>query len=237
MRNRLILIALSIVVAVIGVVIVVSAGNPDIPPGPPETTYSYTLEDVYQRLATGASITQSTFTEPSDGPPTGTMHTLDEIVAMIPYGGCRCEGTLNGTRWCDNLDGTVTDLTTCLVWMKNTVCTNTVAGIVKSSGTLSWTNAMIWSDGVASGTCGLSDGSVSGDWWLPTSTQLLQISQGTEPVRQTTPRAFTDVQNDYWSSTIHPSVLSYAGDVNLGVFVNYIPMANPSRVWPVRCGQ
>ena len=31
---------------------------------------------------------------------------------------CTCKGTLNGTRWCDNGDGTVTDMTTCLVWLK-----------------------------------------------------------------------------------------------------------------------
>lgn len=64
--------------------VVVSAGNPDNPPGPPETTNSYTLEDIYDRLDSGAAGAQSAFTEPSSGPPTGTMHTLNEIMAVAP---------------------------------------------------------------------------------------------------------------------------------------------------------
>lgn len=31
---------------------------------------------------------------------------------------CTCKGTLYENRWCDNGNGTVTDLTTCLVWLK-----------------------------------------------------------------------------------------------------------------------
>jgi hypothetical protein len=34
------------------------------------------------------------------------------------YGGCTCTGTLYENRWCDNGNGTVTDLTTCLVWLQ-----------------------------------------------------------------------------------------------------------------------
>lgn len=30
-----------------------------------------------------------------------------------------CNGTINGTRWCDNGNGTVTDLTTGMVWLKD----------------------------------------------------------------------------------------------------------------------
>jgi hypothetical protein len=59
------------------------AGAPE-PPGPPGSTSSYTLEDVYNRLDTGAAGTQSTFTEPSSGPGTGTMHSLDDIMGIAP---------------------------------------------------------------------------------------------------------------------------------------------------------
>ena len=42
----------------------------------------YTLEQIYQRLTTGNYFAkQSGFTEPASGPGTGTMHTLDEIMA------------------------------------------------------------------------------------------------------------------------------------------------------------
>ena len=82
MRRKHTLIVVSIAVAITAVV-VVSAGDPDSPPGPPETTSSYTLEHIYDRLDTGVASIPITFTEPSSGPPTGTMHTLDEIYDLI----------------------------------------------------------------------------------------------------------------------------------------------------------
>jgi len=239
MRRKITLIAVSVVAAIAAVVGVVSAGDPDNPPGPPETTSSYTLEDIYQRLTTGAPVTKSVFTEPSEGPLTGTMHTLDEIMAVIPYGGCRCEGTLNGTRWCDNLDGTITDLTTCLVWLKNANCADTLAGIVKSTGPLNWTNAMIWGSVVTNGKCGLSDGSAEGDWRLPTKSELWGLIFGTEPVRPGTPHGFTSVQNDfYWSGTTYASDTSDAWYAHTsGVMAYYNDKSNAWYVWPVRDGQ
>jgi hypothetical protein len=85
MHKKYIFILSSTVVAMaVLMVAAVSAGNPDNPPGPPETTNSYTLEDIYDRLATGAAGAQITFTEPSEGPPTGTMHTLNEIMSVAP---------------------------------------------------------------------------------------------------------------------------------------------------------
>jgi hypothetical protein len=84
MRSKYIWILVSVAVATVAVVVAVFAGNPDSPPGPPESTFSYTLEDIYQRLDTGAAGTPITFTEPISGPGTGTMHTLDEIMGVAP---------------------------------------------------------------------------------------------------------------------------------------------------------
>jgi len=53
-------------------------------PDVPGNTLSYTLEDIYHRLDTGAAGAQSTFTEPAAGPGTGTMHTLNDIMAEAP---------------------------------------------------------------------------------------------------------------------------------------------------------
>ena len=50
----------------------------------PGSTNSYTLEDIYNRLNAGTAGSQSTFTEPAAGPGTGTMHTLNEIMAKAP---------------------------------------------------------------------------------------------------------------------------------------------------------
>jgi len=61
----------------------VMAGNPD-SPAPPDSTFSLNLEDLYLRLMTGANGTSMTFTEPATAPGTGTMHTIDEIMAASP---------------------------------------------------------------------------------------------------------------------------------------------------------
>jgi hypothetical protein len=84
MRNKYLWIVLSVAATMVAVVVVVFAGNPDGPPGPPESTYSYTLENIYRRLETGAAGTPITFTEPISGPGTGTMHTLDDIMGAAP---------------------------------------------------------------------------------------------------------------------------------------------------------
>lgn len=84
MRSKYILIVLSVVAALAVAAAVVSAGDPANPPGPPEATFSYTLEHLYNRLTTGAAGPQSAFTEPSEGPATGTMRTLNEIMSAAP---------------------------------------------------------------------------------------------------------------------------------------------------------
>ena len=84
MRSRFLTILIVVILlAVAGVGVLYAAGNgPVDPPNPPETTSSYTLEQIYQRLTTGNYFAQqSGFTEPASGPGTGTMHTLDEIMA------------------------------------------------------------------------------------------------------------------------------------------------------------
>lgn len=79
------------------------------PPGPPGATQSYTLEDLYQRLVSGAAGAQSTFTEPSAGPGTGTMHTLNDIMAAAPekdnFSGATPDDVLAGKTFWGLTDG------------------------------------------------------------------------------------------------------------------------------------
>ena len=52
-------------------------------PGPSETK-SYTLEDIYERLETGAAGNQTTFTNPEQGTEQSVDHTLNEIMEKAP---------------------------------------------------------------------------------------------------------------------------------------------------------
>ena len=260
-------------------------GTPD-SSSAPGVTSSYTLEDIYNRLDTGAPGSSSLFTEPIAGPGTATMHTLDDIMALIPDLGSnvaggdgeiwfgipdgiyrtkkataqdsdlkaedirdgvqifdvtgtnltcvQCTGTLDGTRWCDNEDnGTVTDMTTGLVWLKKADwggqkpwedCTNhddahTRAGLLYAGAT----------------GAGLSDGSDGGDWRLPTADELYGLTEGAEGVSSTTPRAFTGVKSTwYWSSsTSVPMDKAHMVDLHNGDFGS-ISKLNSFYVWPVR---
>jgi hypothetical protein len=72
-------------------------------------------------------------------------------------------------RFTDNLDGTVTDALTGIVWLKNANC----------FGSVSWDNAEVLTGLLKNGWCELSDGSIEGDWRLPTIEELQGI--GTDP--------------------------------------------------------
>lgn len=135
------------------------AGSLDAPVAPTDPASAmFTLQDIYDRLDDGSAGAKRAgpFVEPTSGPTTGTMQTLDAIMAKLPalddtnraaagdvpqgltfwglrsdgWGpqtgtadvagpplcSCDCSGysiwnaASGGTRWCDNGNGTVTDL-------------------------------------------------------------------------------------------------------------------------------
>jgi len=149
--------------------------------------------------------------------------------AMLP-----CSGTANGTRWCDNGDGTVTDLSTGLVWLQK----------ADWGGTKQWDgngndNAQVRAGTLkAADETWLTDSSEEGDWRLPTKKELVAITTGTEPVLSATMQAFTGVQSvNYWSSTTFATLTGYAWIVYLDD--GYVGNANKTYtcyVWPVRGG-
>jgi hypothetical protein len=83
-------------------------------------------------------------------------------------------------RFIDNRDGTVNDCRTGRIWLKNANC----------YGMANWDNARAIAAGLNSGECGLSDGSVAGDWHVAFTDQLQEI--GTDP-----PTTW-----DWWSPTV-----------------------------------
>jgi len=159
---------------------------------------------------------------------------------------CTCKGTLVGTRWCDNGDGTVTDMTTCLVWLKKADwggskkcedCTthddaHTRAGLLCAGGIIM----------AGDTSANLHDGSVVGDWRLPTKTELYELTHGRYPVEFPSPRAFTGLgqfTSFYWTSTTCGILLGndsaraiYVRNGGISAFLKN----EECLVWPVRSG-
>jgi hypothetical protein len=153
-----------------------------------------------------------------------------------------CEGNLSsGGRWCDNADGTVTDMTTGLVWLKDAGWGGTKR--LRCEASYAWCSddwddaharAGLLKDGMAG--AGLSDGSEEGDWRLPTKSELVGIVQGDEAVSSQTPHWFTGVQSYYyWSSTTDANDTAFAWFVYMSSgYVSGNIKTNLSYVWPVR---
>jgi hypothetical protein len=142
-------------------------------------------------------------------------------------------------RFYDNEDGTVTDGLTGLVWMKEANC----------FGQRSWNNALSDCNGLASGSCGLTDGSSAGEWRLPNSNELASLvhkgyiepaipnTTGTGQWTQGDP--FTNVQLwYYWSSTVFAAFSGIAWHVDMvDGHVYHYDKTSTYHVWCVRGGQ
>jgi len=143
-------------------------------------------------------------------------------------------------RFANNGNGTVTDKLSGLIWLKNANCTESVGGISKSNGYLTWASALTWSYSLVSGKCGLSDGSAAGDWRLPNRNELESLVDASR-VSPALPvsHPFNLVQSfGYWSSSTNAGytadawvVYMFSGNVDIyGKSFSYY-------VWPVRGGQ
>jgi len=272
------------------------AGGPIESPAPPEDFAMYSLDDICNRLATGAVGTKLAFTEPTSGPQIIGC-SLNEMMDKAPakdnsngaqpgdvaagkkYWGVTdgnwgpqigtgvakgdpnlapeniragvtifgITGTFTGTtstppsssgRYTDNGDGTVTDNGTGLIWLKNANCYETQT----------WENAMQSAANLASGQCGLSDGSSRGDWRLPTKEELEAmtdtsydspaLSNAAGTGQWSEGDAFVGVQSNwYWSSSTRTDSADLVLGVNLddGRAVSGFKHNTP-YVWPVRSG-
>lgn len=75
-------------------------------------------------------------------------------------------------RFKDNGNGTVTDGLTGLIWLKNGQCTQFFSGDTTGLNYRPWADAIDAANQLASGYCGLLDGSKAGDWRLPNRKEL-----------------------------------------------------------------
>lgn len=140
-------------------------------------------------------------------------------------------------RFADLNNGSVFDNATGLIWLKNIEC----------FGTRTWTNAVSTASSLASGACGLTDGSVAGDWIIPNANQLeslVDLSKTGPPLPQghpfTNSNDFFTSSNDfmYWTSGTAAANTNFVWAVDM--YYGYVVgQANTSLhyVWPVRSGQ
>lgn len=145
-----------------------------------------------------------------------------------------------GPRFTDNSNGTVTDQLTGLVWLKDAGC----------FGPSDWATALTAANQLASGTCGLNDGSTTGQWRMPNVNELeslVDVSRADPAVSSAAPFARINLSKAYWSSTTYMALTANAMAIRFsdGRWINGIDSGDGSfnnkttsanALWPVRSG-
>ena len=172
-----------------------------------------------------------------DLPKTGQTTCYDESGNVIDCAETGQDGDIQaGVDWPeprfeDNGDGTITDHLTGLVWLKNANC----------AGSMNWYDALTYCNNLAHGSCGLTDGSVAGDWRLPNIIELeslVNTEESNSAAWQNT-QGFSNVQSSYyWSATT--SAYHTVNAWLVGMVSGYMGCTGKSYsyyVWPVRAEQ
>jgi hypothetical protein len=152
------------------------------------------------------------------------------------------QGTFTGTkesipahRFTIKANGTVYDSYTNLTWLKNANC----------FGVKSWSDATSATSVIStlkSGQCGLSDGSVAGNWRLPTTAEMVSyIDDGFISISLES-LGFQNVQQldyiNYWTSDANLFNLNQAWSVNLYYgTLSHDDYTTSKYIWPVHSGQ
>jgi hypothetical protein len=155
-------------------------------------------------------------TAPAPVPQTGQTTCWDSAGNVIDCAGTGQDGDIRaGVEWpaprfTDNGDGTIRDNLTGLIWLKDALCLG-LSGIP-------WQQALDFANGLADGECGLTDGSVAGDWYLPNRNELESLLD-LENFNPTVPTGnpFINFESSfYWSSTTQADFPEFAWGLNFG---------------------
>ena len=154
-------------------------------------------------------------------------NTLVNKMALIDFP-CTISGEY---QFCDNLNGTITHSATGLVILSNANC----------FGRLNWDAANAAATTLASGACGLTDGSSAGEWKLPVSLKIVGndatvVNGGELEVlynAMLTSMVQGGVHDDYWSGTSEDATNAWYTNTSNGG-VRTWPKSDTKYIWPVR---
>ena len=180
---------------------------------------------LFPSLASAASV---------DLAKTGQSTCYNQTGVVIDCSGTGQDGEYQkGVAWPDprftnNGDGTITDKLTGLTWLQNTQCI----------GRLEWLDALTSVNALANSSCGLTDGSVAGDWRMPNYLELMSIANlgVANSLAWLTSFGFTNLQGlAYWSSTSTTSVKNYAFSYQFSHrFSGVSQKTQDYQTWPVK---
>ena len=165
---------------------------------------------------------------------TGQQHCYDSEGNIISCDGTGQDGDYQAgvpsplPRFTDNHNGTVTDNLTGLIWLQDA---NLFGEVMRDE-------AIEKAKSIASGSCGLNDGSSAGDWRLPNVNELESLLQFNNPsgtaVARPNPFRNLEVAN-YWSSTSVAAFPALGWYVAMAVGPPVFDLKfNRMRMWPVR---
>lgn len=170
-------------------------------------------------------------------PKTGQTLCYDMGGNVIPCAGTGQDGeTKLGSAWPsprfnDNLDGTVTDNLTGLIWLGDAGCSD-----IQSSDGSDWSTAITAAKNLHSGQCGLRDGSLAGDWRLPNASELASLVDLSEEYPSLPAGCpFVHTANNYWTSTTYPLYSANAEGISMGNgCIRADEKINRKLAWPVK---
>jgi hypothetical protein len=164
------------------------------------------------------------------------LNILTLIILSLPIYVLANSPSTSTNRYTDNRNGTITDNKTGLIWLKNANC----------FGRQTWHKAYDIVAKLGDGQCGLTDGSLSGHWRLPTKAEWRAmidkryldpaLSNATGHKKWTESDLFVGVQShNYWTASTFFFITPNAWIMNLyyGNLLDYHKSLF-CNVWPVR---
>jgi hypothetical protein len=188
----------------------------DLDPGASPTPTMHTLEEIYNKIDGIASMDKALIEKTGQTTSYATGDDGDIEPGVV----------WPNPRFTDNGDGTVTDNLTNLVWLKTANCW----------GSPTWATALINCNNLASGSCGLTDGSIAGDWRLPSIKELFSLIDlaNFDPALPSG-HPFTASSYYYWSGTTYTDGNTEAWIVHTKFgYTSYRFKTFDSKVLPVR---